>query len=110
MSAFDATVRVGEAYVETRVEEDGKAYEGHLVLGVMTVIPVGPQQLLPVPLGTLRVPLNKQSADSLIESLTSLRDELDERSNLAVATDLSAVERAAQAAQDATKTFTAGRP
>jgi hypothetical protein len=68
MSAFDATIRVGEASVESIPSPDGKTYEGQLVLGMMTIVPVGPQQLLPVPVGVLRVPLNKQSASALIES------------------------------------------
>jgi hypothetical protein len=109
MSAFDATIRVGEAGTEAIPSEDGKLYEGQLVLGLLTVVPVGPQQLLPVPFGTVRVPLNKKSCGSLIESLQELYDSLEERSNIEVATNLSAVEAAAQRAQEATQTFTGGR-
>lgn len=106
MSAFDATIRVGEAGVESVEGPDGKAYEGQLVLGLMTVVPVGPQQLLPVPFGTIRVPLNKQSCQNLIESLQALEESLEERSNIEVATNLGAVEKAAQQAQEATRTLT----
>lgn len=107
MTAFDSTIRVGQAFTETQVEEDGKAYDGQLVFSVITVLPVGPQQVMPLPLGILRVPLNKQACGSLIESLQELHASLDERSNIEVATNLSAVEAAAQRAQEATKTFTA---
>lgn len=96
MSAFDAKIRVGEASIETLRDPDGKSYEAHLVLGVMAVAPVGPGQAIPVPLGILRVPLDKGSLKSLIVEFTKAHEDLDERSDLAIATDLSSVERIAE--------------
>jgi len=96
MSAFEATIRVGEASIEPIREADGKSYGAHLILGVLAVAPTGPGQGLPIPLGILRVPLDKNALQSLAKEFNETADKLSERSDLAIATDLSSVERIAE--------------
>jgi hypothetical protein len=96
MSAFEATIRVGEASIEAIQSPDGKTYDAHLILGVMAVAPVAPGQALPIPLGIVRVPLDKNALQSLAKEFTETADKLDERSDLAIASDLSSVERIAE--------------
>jgi hypothetical protein len=96
MSAFEATIRVGEASVAPIPDPDGKSYDAHLILGIMAVAPVGPGQALPIPLGILRVPLDKNALNSMAKEFTEVASKLDERSDIAIATDLSSVERIAE--------------
>lgn len=99
ISAFDATIRVGEASVHALEDENGKTYEAQLVLGVMAVAPAGPQQIIPIPLGLLRVPLNKDSITSLIDELSAVNLKMESRPDIQVATNLSQVEHAAKLQQ-----------
>lgn len=95
MSAFDATIRVGQAYVQEIPDENGKTYEAQIVLGVITIAPIGNGQVLPVPVGTMRVPINKDSIKDLIGSLQEAYDKMDQRSNIAVASDISQADKIA---------------
>jgi hypothetical protein len=98
MSAFDMTVRVGNASVVLVEADDGndKAVEAQMILGVLALAPIQPGQALPIPLGQLRVPLDKASIDALISELQQASGQMRERSSVAVAHDLSEVERAAK--------------
>ena len=98
MSAFDMTVRVGNASVVPVEPDDGgdKAVEAQMILGVLALAPIQPGQALPIPLGQLRVPLDKASIDALISELQQVSGQMRERSNVTVAHDLSEVERAAK--------------
>lgn len=97
MSAFDATLRVGEASVQLQKEnDDAPAYEAQLVLGLLALAPVAPDQALPIPLGTLRCPLNLDAIESLIDSLSRARDQMSRKPNIAIASSLEGVDRAAE--------------
>lgn len=97
MSAFDAKIRVAEVGIQlNRESEDELALEAEMILGVMAVAPVGPGQAIPVPLGTLRVPLDKNSVVSLGEQFTKAAEQMKEPSKLEVASSLEGVEQAAK--------------
>lgn len=88
MSAFEATIRVGEVQVEVAEDERGKKYQANLVLGVLALAPAGPQQVIPIPLGALKVPLDKDSIGSVIQSLQSAYDAMEKRPDLQIASNL----------------------
>jgi hypothetical protein len=97
MSAFDARIRVGQAGVQVLKEsEDGPAYEAELHLGIMTLAPVGPNQVLPIPVGGLRVPFDIDAVDNLIQELIGAKEQMSRRPNIEVASSLEGVDRAAQ--------------
>lgn len=96
MSAFDGRVRIGEAGIQVNEDEHGNKYELELVLGVMALIPVGPGQAAPLPIATLRVPLDKDSALSVFTQGLEAAKQLSKRPDIAVASDLSAVNKAAE--------------
>ena len=96
MSAFDARVRIAEASVNV-IKEEGQEFatEAELVLGIATVVQVGPNQILPIPFGAIRVPLDKSSLDSLRDRLDAASKELKERVDIAIAPNLNGVENLA---------------
>lgn len=69
MSLFEATIRVVETDVEVIGGENDVHYEQALVLHTATLAPVGPNQAILVPIGTVKVPLDKDSTDKLIKQL-----------------------------------------
>lgn len=96
MSAFEARIRVGEAGVQlVRDNDDEKALEAELVLGIITLAPVGPGQVMPIPFGAIRVPFDKAAVDGLAKQFTEASAEMKEKSNIEVAQSLEGVERAA---------------
>jgi hypothetical protein len=97
MSAFDATLNVSaiQAIPAGPQDENGKYVEAQLLLGVMTTVPVGPKQLMPIPVGGFRVPLDKGSVDDLIVELQKVSELLKERVHIDVASNLAGVEQAA---------------
>jgi hypothetical protein len=97
MSAFDTTVRVGSIGTEVVVDENGKKHEANLILGILTLAQIGPDQFLQIPIGVIRAPLDKNAIKAAIEGFQKAYDELEDRSDIAIASDLNAVERAAQA-------------
>jgi hypothetical protein len=99
MSAFDATIRVGEASIQPVQGPDGKNHEVHLILGVLTVAPVGPGQLLPIPIGLVRVPLDYDALSGLIQAGQAALEDLEKPSRLEVVTSPAAAEQAAQQAK-----------
>lgn len=96
MSVFEATINVSNVAAEVIEDESGKKFAANLVLGVQAFAPVGPNQLLPIPIGLLRAPFDKQSLKNLITHLQEAHDQLDEHSDIAIATDLSTADRIAQ--------------
>lgn len=97
MSAFDATLRIGEASVQlNKQDDDSPAYEAQLVLGLMALAPIGPEQALPIPLGTLRCPLGYEAVESLIDNLTKALEQMSRRPNIVTATSLEGADRAAE--------------
>jgi hypothetical protein len=100
MSAFDATIRVGEASVAVLEDPQGKKTEAHLILGVLAVAPVGPGQAIPIPLGVLRVPVDKRSITQLRKELEQAEEQMEERSDIQIATSLDGVDQAAQKVQN----------
>lgn len=87
MSAFDVTVRVGEASVEP-ISEGDKIYEAQLVLGILTLAQIGPEQFLPIPLGVIRSHLDKQTIAEFIKSLQKVHDMMDKRPDISIAQSL----------------------
>lgn len=97
MSAFDATIRVGEIQHELKREKpDGPAYAMDMILGMMTLAQVGPQQFMPIPFGVVRVPMDTEAVDSLIADLVEVREQMSTKPNIAVAHSLEGVDKAAQ--------------
>lgn len=99
MSAFDATLNIGSIGLVSvgEPDADGKIVAVQLLLGVKTDIPVGPGQLLPLSLGDLRIPLDKNSVEALIEALQSANEKLKEQPvAIDIASSLSGVEQAAK--------------
>lgn len=96
MSAFDATIRVGDVSLQLIEDESGKSYEAQLILGVMALAPVGPNQAIPVPFGALRVPLDKKSTQDLIAQLQQADEQLSERVNIDIAGSMAGVDQAAK--------------
>lgn len=97
MSAFDMKVRVAEMAIQLNRQSDEElATEAELVLGIMAVTVVGPGQALPIPLGTVRVPLDKSSIEGLASQLTQAAEQMKDRPNIEIATDMGAVERTAE--------------
>lgn len=101
MSAFDARVRVGSAGVGVIKEnDDTPAYEAELALNLMGIAPVGPGQAIPIPFGTIRVPLDTGSVDALIQQLQEAREQMAERPpQVETATNLSEADRLAKITQ-----------
>jgi hypothetical protein len=99
MSAFDATLRVGEASIQPVPGPDGKSREVHLILGILTVAPVGPGQLRPVPIGLVRVPLDYDALSGLIQAGQAALEDLEKPSKLEVVTDTSQAQAAAARAK-----------
>ena len=54
MAAFDALVRVGGFGVQLAEDDQGRKTEAQLALQVITVLPVGPEQVAPLVLGQVR--------------------------------------------------------
>lgn len=102
MSAFDATIRVGEASVQVLEDEQGRSFEAHLILGVLAVAPVGPGQAIPIPLGILRIPLDKNSTHQLSKSLQEAEEKLQERPNIVLPGAPGSVEAEAKMHRDLT--------
>lgn len=97
MSAFEAKIRVGEAGIQLNRENDDElALEAELVLGIVTFAPVGPNQVIPVPFGALRVPLDKAAVEALAKQLNEAAEQMKDRPNIEVANSLAGVEQAAQ--------------
>src|SRR3954468_15029785 len=96
MSAFDATIRVGEVAIQPIEDESGHTYEAHMILGMITLIPVGPGQMAPLPLGAIRVPLAKESLKGLRDEIDKVLEVVAERPNIQIAGNLDAVEKAAE--------------
>lgn len=97
MSAFDATINVGQVLIHLNRENDEeKAESGQLILLMHGVIPVGPGQLAPIPFGSLRVPVDKQFVDELIKDLQEASEQLKEPSKIDIVNDIEAAERLAQ--------------
>jgi hypothetical protein len=96
MSAFDTKVRVGHAGIQlSQTEESELAQEAELVLGVVTFIQTGPDQMLPIPIGTLRIPMDKHFVDGLIDQLQQAAEQMKEPSKIEIASDLSRAEQVA---------------
>lgn len=102
MSAFDVTVRVGELSVEAITHEDGKTVEAHILLGVISILPMGDGRFAPIPFGTVRAPVGKAAVGSLIKELQEVYERLEEPSRIETATDLSEAERIAKVTQGLT--------
>ncbi len=101
MTAFDAKVRIGEAAIQlNRENEDELATEAELVLGVLTVAQVGPNQVLPIPFGTIRIPLDKSSVVTLSEQFAKAAEQMKDRPNIEIASSLAGVDQAVAAQQD----------
>jgi hypothetical protein len=96
MSAFDATIRVGEVAVQPIEDESGNTYEAHLILGMISLIPIGPGQLAPLPLGALRVPLAKDSLKGLRDEIDRVLETVKDRPNITIAGSLDGVDKAAE--------------
>lgn len=90
MSAFDTTVTVGQAGLQAIEEENGKAYEAHLILQIVTLVPT-PQGMAPLPLGVIRVPLQKGVLAGLCKQGAEIAEHLDERPNLVTASNVDEV-------------------
>jgi hypothetical protein len=99
MTAFDTTLRVGEASLQPIEDENGNVYEAQLVLGTITLLPVGPGQAVPMPIGAYRVPLNRDAIKALYEQFGQALEVIKERPNIAIAGSMDGVEQAAQAQQ-----------
>ena len=97
MTAFDATIQVGgiQVFPVGEKEADDKYTEAQMLLGIMATAPVGPGQLLPIPFGGLRVPLDLPSINDLISELQKTAEQLKERVDIPIASSLAGVERAA---------------
>lgn len=96
MPAFDTTVNVGDASIQAIEDDQGKIKEAHLIFGSVTLVPINERQLLPVPVGVYRFPFHKQAIGELIKQLESVHEKMSEHTEILTATDLGAVEQAAQ--------------
>jgi hypothetical protein len=96
MSAFDATIRVGEVALQPIEDDKGNTYEAHMILGMISLIPIGPGQMAPLPLGALRVPLAKDSLKGLRDEIDKVLEVVKDRPNIQIAGNLSDVEKAAE--------------
>lgn len=97
MSFFDARIRVGQVTVAPVQErEDGPIYEAEIMYGLLSTVPVGPGQHLPIPIGGLRAPFDKESIGAIIKELQDVHERMSTRPNIEVANSLEGVERATQ--------------
>lgn len=96
MSAFDATIRVGEVALQPIEDEKGDVHEAHLILGMISLIPVGPGQMAPLPLGALRVPLAKDSLKGLRDEIDKVLEVVKDRPNIQIAGSLDGIDKAAE--------------
>jgi hypothetical protein len=94
MSAFNASINVMN--VEVVKPEDENHLLVHLMLGM--ALPFSEDGATPViaPVGKLSFPITKDAANQFGGKLTELAEELSS-SNIEIATDLAAAEKAAQA-------------
>lgn len=96
MSAFEATIRLGEIGVGVPDAEEGKKYQANLIMGVLALTQVGPNQVLPIPLGTLIAPLDKATVGTLIQGLQEAHDQMDKKPDIHIASDLSGLPNGGQ--------------
>ena len=88
MAAFDATIRVIEIQVEVPDAPENSLYEQQLLLVTGALAPVGQNQAIQVPLGILRIPLDYDSTNKLIEKLSEA--DLKRRPDIQVASEIPA--------------------
>ncbi len=98
MSLFNA--QVNAIGLEVQKPED----ENHLIVSIDLgmILPIaapGSQQPLVVPSGKISFPISKDAAESFSKQISDLSEQLAEVSKIEVATDLGAVEQAAEELQ-----------
>jgi hypothetical protein len=96
LSAFDATVRVASVFFQPIENEDGDIYDAHMILGVATLLPVGPDQVVPLPFGTLRVPLNHEALSDIEKQIAEVKELLKRRPQVETASSVAEAERLAE--------------
>lgn len=96
MSAFETTLNIGSLGVQPLEDENGKSTEAHLVMGVVSYIPTGPGQAVPLPLGLIRVPVDRNALKGFHEEIGRALEVVEERSQVQVASSLDGVDKAAQ--------------
>jgi hypothetical protein len=95
MTAFDSTIRIGEIGVQPVEDENGSSYEAHLILGVISLLNVGPGQVVPLPLGVLRAPLGRDALKGLHKEIGDVLEIVKDRPDITIANSLAGVEQAA---------------
>ncbi len=98
MAVFNAQVNVGAVDIK---ELDDKHLE--VELEIFMPFPAGPGQAVPIHLGTLRFPINKEPALNLAKDLKEKGEKLAQESGLIEANDMGAVEEAAKKLEDLKK-------
>ena len=97
MSAFEAKIRTAPPVFQIpEVPEGEKIYETDLVLHVLAAIPAGNGQAMPLHLGTLLAPMNKEGVTALRKQCEEVEALLSSESQIAVATSMSDVDRVAE--------------
>jgi hypothetical protein len=79
------------------VAEVEGAQHGEIVAHVGFPLPAGNGQMALIPMGVLRLPVNREGAEELIDNLKELVEKLPKASKLEVATDIAQVREEAEA-------------
>lgn len=107
MSAFDMTLRVNDVAALAVPDADGRLSEAQLLLSTLAITPVGVdehgrEQMLPIPLGTIRAPISKATVKKLLDELQAVYDDLEDRTAIQTASNMSEAERIAKITQGLT--------
>ena len=79
--------------VDVNLPEGARHIEIEAHVGI--AMPVSPTEIGILPAAVLRLPIDRNTAENMIEALTELVDELPKPSDLAIASNLSQVEQEA---------------
>lgn len=103
MSAFEARVNIGSLGVRPIQDPNNPtapAVQAELSLGIVSLIPAGDGQLMPIPFGMIHAGLDKRTIENLITELQKISTEMAEPSKIVTASDLSGVDQMAKVADD----------